>query len=71
MTGLDLKGIAKAGGSIILNAQNFSALDLKGIAEAGKESGADLIIKGAAKFSALDCKGIASKNPGHVTFDFT
>ncbi len=71
MSTLELKGIAKAGGSIILNAQNFSALDLKGIASAGKESGASLTIKGAVKFSALECKSIASGNPSHVIFDFT
>lgn len=71
MSVIDFKGIAKAGGSIILNAQYFSALDLKSIAADGKEFGADIIIKGASKFSALDCRSIAGANPGHVTFDFT
>lgn len=71
MTALDLRGIAGAGGTIILNAQNYSALDLRGIAAAGKEKGTNLVIKNASKFSALDCRGIASSNPGHVTFDFT
>lgn len=70
MTVLDLKGIAGAGGSIILNAQNYTPLDLKGIASVGKQSGATLIIKGANKLTSLDCKGIASCNPGHVIFDF-
>lgn len=71
MTALDLRGIAGAGGSIILNAQNYTALDLRGIATAGKESGATLMIKGASKLTALDCRGIANSNPGHVTFDFS
>lgn len=70
MTALDLRGIAAAGGSIILNAQEYTALDLRGIASAGKESGATLMIKGASKLTALDCRGIANCNPGNVTFDF-
>lgn len=70
MTALDLRGIAAAGGSIILNAQNYTALDLRGIASAGKESGATLMIKGANKLTALDCRSIANCNPGNVTFDF-
>lgn len=68
---LSLKGIAAAGGSVIVNANDYNVLSLKGIASSGKDSGANLIIKNAQSLNSLSCKGIASCNPGHVYFDFT
>lgn len=68
---LSLKGIAAAGGSVIVNANDYDVLSLKGIAASGKDTGTNLIIKNAQRLDSLSCKGIAACNPGHVYFDFT
>jgi len=67
---LSLKGIATAGGSLIISAKDYDYLSLKGIASAGQATGAQLIIKDAGRLDFLSCKGIASANPGHVVFEF-
>lgn len=67
---LSLKGIAAAGGSLIISAKDCDFPSLKSIAAAGKTTGAQLIIKDAGKLDSLSCKGIAAENPGHVVFDF-
>lgn len=69
-TALDLKGIAKAGGNLVVDAINYTALDMKGVASV-LDKGATLTIKNADKFTALDCKGIAAAAPGQVIFDFS
>ena len=69
-TSLDLKGIAKAGGNLVVDANNYTALDMKGVASV-LDKGATLTIKNADKFTALDCKGIAAAAPGQVIFDFS
>lgn len=67
---LSLKGIASAGGSVVVSAKDYDVLSLKGIALAGKGNGCDLIINNADTLDTLSCKGIASCNPGHVIFNF-
>lgn len=67
---LSLKGIASAGGSVVVSAKDYDVLSLKGIASAGKEKGCDLIINNADSLDTLSCKGIAGCNPGHVIFNF-
>lgn len=69
-TSLDLKMIAAAGGSIIIDATPYTSLDLKLVASALKDD-ATLLIKNANKFSSLDCKTIVSGASGKVTFDFS
>ena len=69
-TGLDLKSIAQAGGSLVVDAIKYTALDLKGVASA-LNKGTTLTIKNADKFTALDCKGIAAAAQGQVIFDFS
>ena len=71
MDTLSLKGIAAAGGSIVISAANYDVLSLKNIAASGKNHNVQLIIKDANKLDALSCKNIASSHPGYVTFDFT
>lgn len=67
---LELRGIAQAGGHLIVDANNYSALEMKGIAS-NLSNGATLTIKNADKYSALECKGIASAAPGRVSLDFS
>lgn len=71
MTGLDLRNLASAGGNIIINGAEFTALDLRNAADAGRAYNTKLTIYGISKFTALDLKNIASSNPGNVTFDFS
>lgn len=71
MTTLDLKAIVSVGGSVVVDANDFTAFDLKDIAATGKQSGGKLSVKYANKFNTLDCKAIASINPGNVEFDFS
>lgn len=71
ITASSLQSIASAGGSVIVNADNFTASSLRNIASAGKATGAELIIKDASKLTSSSCQSIASANPGHVIFDFT
>lgn len=70
MTVLNLQAIASAGGSVIVDANNFTVLNLQAIANAGKAKGATLIINNASCLTVLNCQAIASANPGHVTFNF-
>jgi hypothetical protein len=67
----DLRGIALAGGSIVIDANLYSYNDLHGIALADKRSGGNLIIKSANSISYSDLRGIALANLGNVTFDFS
>lgn len=70
MTAFDLKTIAGAGGSIVVNAGGYTAYDLKTVAAALRNE-ATLTIRGASKFTAYDCKTISAAAPGHVCFDFS
>lgn len=70
MTVSSLQAIASAGGSVIVNASEFTVSSLRSIASAGKASRAKLIIKDASKLTISSCQSIASANPGYVIFDF-
>ena len=71
ITQLQLCGIARAGGSIVVDAEKYTALGLKGVA-ATLRNGATITIKNARRFTALQCEDIASVAPlGQVVFDFS
>lgn len=70
MTTLNLQSIASAGGSVIVDANNYTVLNLQAIANAGKATGVTLIINNANVLSVLNCQAIAGANPGHVIFNF-
>ncbi|WP_438765309.1 hypothetical protein [Kushneria sp. TE3] len=67
---LDLKGIAAAGGGMILDTRTYSTLDLKGIAAAASSNQAQIVLKNLQGRSVLDLKGIAASGRGCVVFDF-
>ena len=71
VTTSSLQSIAHSGGSVIVNAGDFTVSSLQSIAHAGQATGAELIIKEASRLTSSSCQSIASANPGHVTFDFT
>lgn len=66
---LDLTGIARAGGGIVLDAAGRSTLDLTGIARAAKEGNAQVTFRGLNGRSTLDLVGIARAGAGHVVFE--
>ena len=68
---LDLKGIAAAGGGMIIDAATKSTIDLKGIAAAASSKQALIILKNAESKSTMDLKGIAAAGNGCVVFDFS
>jgi hypothetical protein len=67
----DLRSIALAGGSIVVDARQYNASDLRAIAVTGKIKGAKLFIKNAKTLSTPDCTSIALANPNNVEFDFS
>lgn len=72
MTSLELRGICREGGCVVVSAMQFSPLDLRGIATAAKGHGGKLIIKNATRLSAMSCRSIAlAGGEGTVIFDFT
>ena len=70
MDTLNLQTVASAGGSVIVDANNFNAIQLQTIAKAGKAKGATLIINNASVLNVFECQAIASNNPGYVIFNF-
>jgi len=66
---LDLQAIARAGGSVTIDASSYSTLDLQAIARAASTSGASLIVRSADIKSALDLQSIGRANPGKVIFE--
>ena len=72
MNSLLLKTILMNGGSIVVNANDYSSLELKSLAMEAKANNAKLHIKHADTLSSLACKSIAmSGGKGNVIFDFT
>lgn len=69
-TSLELKGIAQAGGILVVDANKYTGLELKGVASVLRQ-GTTLTIKNADKLSSLECKGIAAAAPDQVIFDFS
>lgn len=70
-TAFNLESIAKAGGSLVIDAKSYTSLNLQAIAKAGKANGCKLYIKNVSHLTALNLQSIAKENPGHVTFDLT
>ncbi|WP_282052850.1 hypothetical protein [Phaeobacter inhibens] len=62
---LELGAIAARGGSLEIDASQYSALELGGIA-AQLSDGATLKINNCSKFSALELGGIVARKPGQV-----
>lgn len=72
MTFSEIQSIVFTGGSVILDANDFTALSLQNIAFVAKSHGAKIIIKHASQLTASQCKSIAFSGGGQgvVTFDF-
>ncbi|MFR9546860.1 MAG: hypothetical protein SNJ29_14990 [Rikenellaceae bacterium] len=68
---LDLQQILKAGGNVIVDANDYSALELQNIAAKAMAGESCVTIKNADRLSDLECQYIAKKAPKLVTFDFT
>jgi hypothetical protein len=66
---LEIMGIVSRGGSVELDAGQFSALDFQGIASR-LQPGAHVKIHSSDRLSALDCQGIASRAPAGSTVIF-
>lgn len=71
MTAAQLINIAKAGGSLVVDASNFAGSQLVNIAKAGNDKGTKLIVKNANRLMSSTCINVASASPGNVTFDFS
>jgi hypothetical protein len=69
LTIMDLKGIAAAGGGMIIDASKYSTSDLKAIAAAARTSGAQIILKNISSKTSIDMKAIAAAGKGCVIFD--
>ena len=67
LTEFELGGIAARGGSLEVNAGQFTAHELAGIA-ARLSDGATLKLHNSSCFTAFDLGGIAARKPGQVIF---
>lgn len=72
-TVLELQSIVFSGGSVIVDATEYSASTLQSIAFTAKTHGAQVTIRKASCLTTSQCKSIAFSGGGHgvVTFDFT
>ncbi len=68
---LEQQTIIKAGGNVIVDANDYSALELQNMAAKAMAGESCVTIKNADKLSAFECQDIAKKAPKLVTFDFT
>ena len=73
MTAVELQSIVFSGGSVIIDASQYSVTSLQAIAFVAKSHGAKMTIKHASKLTVSQCKSIAFSGggQGNVTFDFT
>lgn len=73
MTFSEIQSIVFTGGSVILDANDFTALSLQNIAFVAKSHGARITIKHASRLTSSQCKSIAFSGGGQgvVTFDFS
>ena len=73
MTTSELQALVFAGGSIIIDAGDYSVSALQSIVYSAKSHGAKITIKHASKLTATQCRTIAFSGggQGNVTFDFT
>lgn len=69
---LELRSIVVAGGSVIVDASNYSTLELRSLAVASKYNGGKVVIQKAYLLNSIDCRSIAvAGDPGNVIFNFT
>ncbi|CAA6805969.1 MAG: Unknown protein [uncultured Sulfurovum sp.] len=68
MTKFDLVSIAKAGGSIVIDATKYTKFDLVAIASA-LQNNATLELNNAGTKTKFDLVAISNANPGAVTFN--
>lgn len=68
----ELQSIVFSGGSVIVEAKNYTASELQSIAFTAKSHGAQVTIRHASILTTSQCKSIAFSGGGHgnVTFDF-
>lgn len=64
---LELQSIARAGGSLEVDATNYSSLELQSVARA-LTPGAILKVFGSDRMSALELQAIARAKAGQVVF---
>lgn len=72
-TASEIQSIVFSGGSVIVDAKDYSASSLQSIAFTAKSHGGHVTIKHASNLTTSQCKSIAFSGGGHgiVTFDFT
>ncbi|MDI9629005.1 MAG: hypothetical protein QM286_10740 [Acidobacteriota bacterium] len=66
-----LRSLASAGGSLILNASDFTFNQLAGICEAAEAGHSSLTLKQVSALTVEQLRALASAAPGLVTFDLT
>ena len=73
MTTSELQALVFVGGSIIIDANQYTPSALQSIVFSAKSHGAKVIIKHASSLTATQCRSIAFSGggQGNVTFDFT
>lgn len=73
MTTSELQALVFAGGSIIIDARNYTSSSIQSIVYSAKTHGAKVTIKHASQLTATQCRSIAFSGggQGNVTFDFT
>lgn len=73
MTTSELQALVFAGGSIIIDAGNYTPAAIQSIVFSAKSHGAKVTIRHASKLTATQCRSIAFSGggQGNVTFDFT
>jgi hypothetical protein len=68
-TTIDLKGILRIGGGLIIDASTKTTIDLKELARIANSSGATIIMRNAGTKTTSDLKEIARLAPGKVIFE--
>lgn len=67
----ELRSIVAMGGSIIVNAGDYSVLELRSIASSTTADGGEMFIMDAVKLSYMECRAIVSAGiKGCVILDF-
>lgn len=67
MNAFEVQGIITAGGSVDVDAADYSTFDLQGFARMLRP-GARLTIKNSERLNAFDRRGLALAKPGQVDF---
>lgn len=72
-TASEIQSIVFSGGSVIVDARDYTASSLQSIAFIAKSHGGHVTITHSSALSTSQCKSIAFSGGGHgiVTFDFT